>query len=162
MTLKKYVKLYQYLRKEEGFGFSEAIHVMKKIDKLDAQIKEEFESWLLYRTTPNLSFEGISFKRLTEEEGMKPVRAFLMLDWIKREPLAAVEYLRFGRHSRPMVQDELTEDQIRQLKDVAERLRERGVDVQFDEAPSCNEEASAEEIVGQVAEREGLSVSESE
>ena len=162
MTLKKYVKLFQYLRNEEGFGFSEAIQVMKKIDKVDAQVKEEFESWLLYRTTPNLEFEGISFNRLTKEEGMKPVRAFLMLDWIKRDPLAAVEYLRFGRHSMPMVQGELTEEQIQQLKDVAGRLRQRGVDVQFEEAPHPIDGVTDEDTVSQVVEREGISVLETE
>jgi hypothetical protein len=28
---------------------------------------------------------GVSFRELTENDGMKPIRAILMLDWLRRE-----------------------------------------------------------------------------
>lgn len=161
MTLKEYIKLYQYL-KDENYSFSEVLHVMKKVDKLDKEIKNGLVSWLLYKTTPDLSVEGVSFIRLTKDDGMKPIRAFLMLDWIKREPVEAINYMREERHSISIRPNELTEEQIQQLKEAAEKLKERGVDVSFDEAPRPAEGTTDEQIVSQVVEKEGLSITEVE
>ena len=156
MTLKKYTKLYRYL-KENNYSFSEAIHVMKRVDKLDNQIKAYFELWLMDGVIPEKDIKGVTFKRLTSEEGMNPIRAFLMLDWIKREPEEALYYLGHERNYAPIM---LTEENLRQLDEVAERLKEKGIDVNQEDETLPDENATDDETVGQVIVDNNLSVTD--
>ncbi len=41
----------------------------------------------------DLTIAGVSYNELINAEGMKPIRAFKMLDWLKREPVMAHRYL---------------------------------------------------------------------
>ena len=156
MTLIKYTKLYQYL-KRNNYSFSEAIHVMKRVDKLDNQIKEYFELWLMDGVVPEKDIKGVTFKHLTREEGMNPIRAFLMLDWIKREPEEALYYLGHERNYMPIM---LTEENLRQLDEAAERLKEKGIDVKLEDETLPDENATDDETVDQVIVNNNLSVTD--
>ena len=50
-----------------------------------------------------MEIEGVSFRELTENEGMKPIRAILMLDWLRREPAVAIRYMAAERYRSVMV-----------------------------------------------------------
>jgi len=59
---------------------------------MDNEIKRALNAFL---KTGVCDYEesGVSFVELVNDEHMKPVRAFLMLDWLKREPVEAMKYL---------------------------------------------------------------------
>lgn len=52
-----------------------------------------------------LQVEGYTLKRLAEEHGMNPIAAFLTLDWLVKEPEAALASLARG-HDRIQLQSE--------------------------------------------------------
>lgn len=91
MRVIKYISLYQYLTQEEGLKSSEAYRNIQRIRKLPAELKEAVDA-VLSSSVPDVSYEDVSYSDLTED-GMKPIRAILMLDWIRREPMAALRYL---------------------------------------------------------------------
>lgn len=96
----KYIVLYKYLLEEEGLTRVQAIRSINDIRKFDPEIKKALGIW--FETTQcELVINGVAFQDLVTREGMKPIRAFKMLDWAKREPLLAIRYL--GR--RPFVTD---------------------------------------------------------
>lgn len=88
----KYIELYKYLVNEEGLTRVQAIRSINDIRKFDPEIKKAFGAWFETRKC-DLVVEGISFDDLVTIEQMKPVRAFKMLDWVKREPFLAIRYL---------------------------------------------------------------------
>lgn len=94
----KYVQLYNYLRSSEELSRVQAVRSIMGVRKLDPEIKKAMGEWA--RTGQcRIEIAGVSFKELTEKEGMKPVRAFRMLDWLKREPRLAKRYM-VQRHLR--------------------------------------------------------------
>ena len=69
---------------------------VSKIENFEPEIKEAFELWLLDGTVPKIKLEGYTFKDLIHQYGMKPVGAFITLDWLKREPEKASRALKAG------------------------------------------------------------------
>lgn len=67
-----------------------------KIERLTPEIARHFETWAETDENPNLEICGYSFSRLTSEFKMKPVAAFLALDWLVREPKKASAALNRG------------------------------------------------------------------
>ena len=92
MKVIKYISLFRYLTHTEGLKASEAYRNIQRIRKLPNELKEAVYD-VLSSVSPNVSYEGVSFRELTDVEGMKPIRAILMLDWIRREPVAAMQYM---------------------------------------------------------------------
>jgi hypothetical protein len=45
---------------------------------------------------PKITLEGYTFKDLIHQYGMKPIGAFITMDWLKREPEKATEVLERG------------------------------------------------------------------
>lgn len=88
----KYIDLYNYLRDQEELTRVQAIRSILNIRNLDSEIKTAMSEWVKTGTC-NLTIEEVSFKELVSKVGMKPVRAFKMLDWLKREPVLAHRYL---------------------------------------------------------------------
>lgn len=88
----KYIVLYNYLRDNEGLNRAQAIRSIMSIRKFDPVIKEAMSNWAKSGKC-DLVIEDVSFNELTSKEGMKPIRAFKMLDWLKREPVLAHRYL---------------------------------------------------------------------
>lgn len=67
-----------------------------KIENFDAEIKEAFELWLSDGTVPKITLEGYTFKDLVHQYGMKPIGAFITMDWLKKEPEKATKALERG------------------------------------------------------------------
>lgn len=88
----KYIDLYHYLRDHEELNRAQAIRSIIAIRKLDPEIKKALETWTKTGKC-NLEVEDVSFNELITSEGFKPIRAFKMLDWLKREPVFAHRYL---------------------------------------------------------------------
>lgn len=88
----KYIELYKYLRDKESLSRVQTIRSIWRVRSLAPEIKVAMGEWV--RTgTCDLTIAGVSYKELVLKEGMKPVRAFKMLDWLKREPVIAYQYL---------------------------------------------------------------------
>lgn len=88
----KYIDLYNYLRNNENLSRVQAVRSILGVRKLDPEIKKAMFEWAQTGKC-DLTVEDVTFKELTTKEDMKPIRAFKMLDWLKREPLYAHRYL---------------------------------------------------------------------
>ncbi len=87
-----YIELLKYLISEEGLNWLQSIRTIARITKLSPSIKEALGDYLQTGKC-DLEVAGVSFGELIDREGMKPIRAFLMLDWLERDPVSAIRYL---------------------------------------------------------------------
>lgn len=94
-----YIKFYTYLVDEAELSPLEAIRTINRVRKLDPQIKNTLIGWF-NREDVILTINDVSFDELVNEEGFTPVRAFLLLDWIKREPAQAMYYMAIERFTQ--------------------------------------------------------------
>lgn len=89
-----YIVLLNYLMSSDGEDLTlvQAIRNIVRIRKLDPEIKTSLGKFL---KTGKCSHEesGVTFVELVNQEHMKPIRAFMMLDWLKREPVRALKHL---------------------------------------------------------------------
>jgi len=88
----KYIDLYNYLREQEELNRAQSIRTIIAIRKFDPQIKAAISDWAKTGKC-DLTIADVTYNELVVSEGMKPVRAFKMLDWLKREPALAHRYL---------------------------------------------------------------------
>lgn len=88
----KYIDLYNYLRDQEELTRVQAVRSILNVRNLDLEIKIAMREWIKTGNC-NLTISDVSFKELVSNVGMKPIRAFKMLDWLKREPVLAHRYL---------------------------------------------------------------------
>lgn len=88
----KYIYIYNYLRDHEELNRAQAIRSIIAIRNFDPEIKKALDSWTKTGKC-NLVVEDVSFNELVSSEGFRPIRAFKMLDWLKREPVLAHRYL---------------------------------------------------------------------
>lgn len=82
--------------REEAYPEYMIEQTVRKIENFEPEIKDAFELWLSEGIVPKIKFEGYSFKDLVHQYGMKPVGAFITLDWLKRDPQNAVNALKRG------------------------------------------------------------------
>lgn len=94
-----YIKFYTYLVGEANLSSLEAIRTINRVRKLDPQIKNALVDWFNQEEV-SLTINDVSFDELVNEEGFTPVRAFLFLDWIKREPAQAMRYMAIERYTQ--------------------------------------------------------------
>lgn len=88
----RYLDLYKFLRDNEGLTRVQAIRSILDIRRFDVEIKKALSQWFETGIC-DLIVADVSFEELTINEDMKPIRAFKMLDWLKREPAFAHRYL---------------------------------------------------------------------
>lgn len=88
----RYIDLYNFLRNREGLNRVQSIRSIWNVRKFDPEIKAAMLTWVDTGSC-NLTIADVSFEELTTKENMKPIRAFKMLDWLKREPAFAHRYL---------------------------------------------------------------------
>ena len=88
----KYIDLYNYLRDNEELNRVQAIRSILDIRHFAPEIKEALKTWASTGKC-NITIADVSYNELVNEIGMKPIRAFKMLDWLRREPVLAHRYL---------------------------------------------------------------------
>lgn len=84
------------LLKEENYPAHMVDVTIAKLNKLQPIVLDNFEAWLNERKLPNFEIEGYSYSVLVNDYGMKPVGAFLTLDWLCRDPQKASLSLKKG------------------------------------------------------------------
>lgn len=67
-----------------------------KLKNMNSNLKEAFENWANNGTIPTVEVEGWSYNRLIEKFNMRPVAAFLALDWLIRDPEKASKSFKKG------------------------------------------------------------------
>lgn len=67
-----------------------------KVERMDERIKAAFEEWVDSNVIPTIEIEGWNYNKLVEKFKMRPVAAFLALDWLTREPEKASKALKRG------------------------------------------------------------------
>ena len=81
------------------FGYTEknAERVARNLLACTPVIQEAFEKWWRGEgLDPHLEVKGYTLKRLIEEYRLRPIAAFLDMDWLIREPEEAVQALSEG------------------------------------------------------------------
>lgn len=119
MNFIDYIQLIKYLKSEEGLNTVSAYRNVQRIRKLPVKFKSAI-ALILKGQTPEIEFHGVTLSELVEKEQMKPVRALLMLDWIRREPVVAMRYLETERLRAPM---QISDSDKEKLKEVLQRLK---------------------------------------
>lgn len=67
-----------------------------KVENMNKSLMEAFEDWANNGNIPTIEVEGWSYNRLIEKFNMRPVAAFLALDWLIRDPEKASKSLKKG------------------------------------------------------------------
>lgn len=96
-----------------------AYRSVQRIRKLPTDFKTAIEK-VLSGLMPDMEYHGVTLNELIEKENMKPVRALLMLDWIRREPAVAMRFLETEKLRAPMQFSQQDRDRI---KEALERLK---------------------------------------
>lgn len=88
----------KFLTEREGYDKASARSAAKKLVKLDARVKSAFEAWAETGIVKDVSISGADFtaRELMEQLGFQPVAAYLLMDWLIREPDAAKRALAGG------------------------------------------------------------------
>ena len=81
---------------EENYSAHLVESTIAKLNKLQPIIAESFDLWLNQGKLPDIDVEGYSYHILVNDYGMKPVGAFLTLDWLCRDPQKALLSLKKG------------------------------------------------------------------
>jgi len=79
------IQILEELQKEQYPEFM-IENTIKKIENMNPEIKEALFCWIDKKECSDLIIAGYSFSNLVERKGMKPIGAFLTLDWLTREP----------------------------------------------------------------------------
>lgn len=84
------------LLKEEEYSPNIIEATISKLINLQPLVADNFELWLSEGILPSLEIEGFSYQILVNDYGMKPIGAFLTLDWLCRDPKRASLSLKRG------------------------------------------------------------------
>ena len=96
----------------EGYSLRELKHLFKVVCEMDSKVRRWTVLWLLGRGFPQDFIEGVSVPMLVEE-GYKPMSAFIIMDWLIKDPEAAKYSL--TRHASPMEVDKETAAELRTI-----------------------------------------------
>lgn len=125
MRLIQYIQLYNYLEKQEELEGVQILRRIFKIRRLQKKYLEAIEK-ILAGKTPELIEDGITYEELVDKDNFKPIRAILMLDWIRREPEAAKNYMAENYLKAPIMplDKEEKEDVAEAIKNLRAMVKE--------------------------------------
>lgn len=139
----EYFKLYEYLTEEEGKKPWEAIRSIGRLRKMPQSYLQTLKRRLDGDITADVNEGEIWLSELIENEGMQLSQAFLMLDWIRREPENALHYMAEERFRSPL--GPLTDEQLQKMQEAVVAFKQRGLKVNDEKIP---------ESLGQLVEEE--------
>lgn len=147
MKVIQYIKLFTYLRDEEELEGIQIFRTINRVRKLPQNFLLEVEK-ILDGKRSSLEVEGVTFDQLLDENGMRPIRAILFLDWVRTEPEAAFAYMAESANRRAPIQP-LNEDEKDELAAAIERLKKQ---VKVQPQPEPEVDKSKEDIIIQDSE----------
>lgn len=128
MKIIKYIQLLNYIVTEEDSTPINAYKTIKKIRQLPNELKLVVLD-VIEGKIPYVEFHGISLEELINNDKMKPIRAILILDWIRREPAIAMRYMEIERHRAPQM---VTDSDKEMLEKVLEKLKVKDANIYED------------------------------
>lgn len=93
-----------------------------KVRQLPDELKAVVAA-VLDGNTPQVEYHGVTLQDIIEKDKIMPLRAVLMLDWIRREPAIAMRYMETERYHAPQ---KVTDADRQMLGAVLEKLRANG------------------------------------
>ena len=81
------------LLKKNGYVETVAKNAAPKLEGMDPDLKEALVRWDEIGELPSVEVEGFTVQGLTEYKGLHVIAAFLMLNWLRRAPEEAKEFL---------------------------------------------------------------------
>lgn len=121
MKLIKYIQLFKYLIEEEGLNAFSAYQSIQRVRQLPVEFKEAV-LMVIEGKFPHLEYHEVTLEELTEKERMKPIRAIMMLDWIRREPAVAMRYMESEKLRAPQT---ITESDRKKVEEALKGLRQK-------------------------------------
>lgn len=73
----------------EGYTVAETVHLFKRIKQFNPMVRKWFVGWFLGEGYPCDVVEGLTMQMLIEEGQLKPINAFIVMDWLMKDPSAA-------------------------------------------------------------------------
>lgn len=123
MKIIKYIQLFNYLLAEEDSTPMFACKTIRKIRALPHDLK--LAVWdVLEGRLHDVAYYEVTLDELVNTEHMKPIRAILMLDWIRREPDEAMYYMQSERYAAPLTITEADKEMFRQA---LEKWNDKGI-----------------------------------
>lgn len=154
MRIIKYIELYKELMDLYGEKFK-VVKVINQIRHFDPELKDAFYTFFdkKGKTLPNnLSRQGVTLRELVDGEGMNPLRAFLMLDWISKNPRDAMEYMASYRFRSPISFSSAELEKIEKLlskqgvSDIEETIKEDTTNIDVDEQKDDSKNENGEKF----------------
>lgn len=120
MRIIEYIKLFNYLRDVEELEGMDIIRTIYRLRKVSKELLTGVYL-ILQGKEPEISINGVTYEELVERDGMRPIRAILMLDWVRREPEAAFAYMAEDFRRAPI--QPLNDDEKYELERAIEKLK---------------------------------------
>lgn len=122
MKVIEYVRIFNYLKDVEELDLVNILRTIYKLRKLPKELLLAVDS-VISGKEPTITINGVSYEELVEKDGMRPIRAILMLDWIRREPDAAFAYMAECTRRAPIMP--LNSEELDEVKLAIERLKKQ-------------------------------------
>lgn len=107
ITMRKLSYLaFRKLIRDEGYSEQEIIKLYKSIKQMDKEVLFYFINWANGAPYPNLTIENIDIPFLVSEYGLHPINAFIVLSWLKEDPLVAKYILLSSPQSESISENE--------------------------------------------------------
>lgn len=113
IKLIKYNTLKKDLQEKYSYTEFEAKEAVRKIRKMDKELKKAFMDWYYYGIEPDLVIEGTTYQEVLKEINPQKIGAFLFLDYLKKEPSDAKKALFRGTDHIIITNEEL--DKIKRI-----------------------------------------------
>ena len=78
---------------KNGYTEKEIKHLFATVKAMDKETRKWFIDWFEGKGFPNKQVEGITVEYLVKNYGLKPVNAFIVIDWLKTDPQAAKYFM---------------------------------------------------------------------
>ena len=114
MNVIQYIKLYNYLTEQENLKTRDALHSILRVKKLPKELQCLVID-VMNGLIPDYSIREVSLVDLMNKDDMKPIRAILFLDWLRREPEHAIRYManELLTNGHMMLSDEKSQENLR-------------------------------------------------
>lgn len=118
MTIIKYMLLLKTIVEETGMHPSAVYDTIVKVRQLPDELKAVVAA-VLDGNTPQVEYLGVALQDIIDKDKITPLRAVLILDWIRREPAIAMRYMEIERYHAPQ---KVTDVDKQMLSTVLEKL----------------------------------------
>lgn len=100
-----YLEFTRFLR-EEGYTPAEAMHLYREMKKLSPKVRSWVIDWFNEGVYPADVVEGITVQMMVESGNLKPINAFICMDWLIKDPADAKYALTHVVQPLPVKPDE--------------------------------------------------------